>query len=76
MAKKKMAKGFTCFCGENHRFHIYVASHWQDVLVFQCPKCERGFEVLEGVVTDCDTGEKMKEYNPKEGSVSESQNIK
>jgi len=68
MAKKakKMAKGFKCPCGENHRFHIYVAAHWHDELTFQCPKCERGFEILAGDVTDCDTGEMMKKYNPRD----------
>jgi hypothetical protein len=45
---KPLPKGFTCDCGAVHGFPPYVYAHWDEILQFTCPNCERTYEVLHG----------------------------
>jgi len=47
---KRLKKGFTCKCGQYEEFGLYVAAHWDEVLIFTCPSCQRQYKVLRGVV--------------------------
>ena len=62
MTKKKgLPKGFTCVCGEEHKFSGYVYAHWTIELVFTCPKCCAEYWVRGGVATHEEgTGKKVK----------------
>lgn len=44
-------KGFTCKCGEEHVFGVWVAAHWDMELLHTCPKCGRQSKVCQGTVT-------------------------
>lgn len=43
-----LADGFTCKCGEKHKYPAYVYAHWETRLVFTCPKCQRKYTVRQG----------------------------
>lgn len=47
----ELPKGFTCHCGEYHRFSGYVYAHWTTSLNFTCHKCSRDYSCIGGVVT-------------------------
>ena len=49
--KKTLAKGFTCKCGKYHAFSVYVYAHWQETLIYTCPKCGERYEVCEGIAS-------------------------
>ena len=42
-------KGFTCECGMEHEYSLYVFAHWYEALVHTCPNCNRKHEILCGV---------------------------
>jgi hypothetical protein len=42
---EKLPKGFTCECGEFHKFGFYVYAHENDSIIHTCPKCEREHEI-------------------------------
>lgn len=44
----ELAKGFTCQCGEYHRYPVYVYSHWDELLDFTCPKCNAKYQIVRG----------------------------
>lgn len=44
-----MAKGFTCECGRYEEFGGYVAAHWNEELIFTCPKCGKRHSIYKGV---------------------------
>lgn len=46
--KEELAKGFTCDCGEFHRFSPWVHAHWDIELKFVCPLCGRQYAVQRG----------------------------
>lgn len=46
----KLPLGYTCKCGVENRFHIYVYAHWDTQLEHTC-ECGRKNKVLRGVVT-------------------------
>lgn len=59
---QELVKGFRCRCGEYHRFPPYVYAHWNIILTFTCPKCNRKCEILQGQVTySKDTNEESKD---------------
>lgn len=43
------AKGFTCECGTQHDFGMYVMSHWDTVLIHTCAACGAQHSVVRGV---------------------------
>lgn len=48
---EELAKGFTCECGEFHKYPPYVYAHWRIDLKFTCPKCDRVYDIYAGVAT-------------------------
>lgn len=50
MTKSTKPKGFTCKgCGTEHVFPLYVYAHWNESLLFTCPKCSLQYNVRAGV---------------------------
>lgn len=47
-AKKSLAKGFKCECGEWHDFVVYVYAHWDDTLYHKCLDCGRQHSIMGG----------------------------
>lgn len=47
-ASEALPKGFTCVCGEYHKFPVYVFAHWQERLIYTCKKCGACYGVLGG----------------------------
>lgn len=48
---EELVKGFTCKCGEFHKYTGYVYAHWRHELVFTCPTCDREYDIFEGEAT-------------------------
>jgi hypothetical protein len=51
MADTELIEGYTCTCGEHHKYPAYVFSHYYEVLVHTCEKCGAKHEILEGEAT-------------------------
>ncbi len=49
--KEERSNGFTCKCGEYHKYPAYVHAHWNLRLNFTCPECDRKFKVFQGKVS-------------------------
>lgn len=47
-AQEELPKGFTCECGVEYRFPLYVYAHWRTALDFTCPECKRSYTVITG----------------------------
>ena len=45
-----LPEGYTCVCGEIHKFPTYVYAHWDDPLIHNCPKCGKPNEIVDGEV--------------------------
>jgi hypothetical protein len=43
--------GFTCGCGEYHKYSVYVYSHYDIELIFTCPKCGNKYSIISGIAT-------------------------
>lgn len=50
-ARDELAQGFTCTCGEEHRFTSYVYAHWREALHVTCEKCKTVWHVYAGVAS-------------------------
>lgn len=48
MSASDTPKGFTCECGKEHEFSLYVYSHWDIQLVHSCEACGREHTILRG----------------------------
>ena len=44
-----LPKGFTCDCGREHKFPLYVYAHWNILLTMTCESCSRTYEIQNGV---------------------------
>jgi len=44
-----LPSGFTCECGEFHKYPAYVYAHWRDLLAFTCQSCQRQCAIVMGV---------------------------
>jgi transcription elongation factor Elf1 len=52
-------KGFTCKpCGTYHKYPSYVYAHWDMTLTHTCPKCGAKHEIVSGVATLTEKGDK------------------
>jgi len=47
--KGELPKGFTCSCGEYHRYTEYVYAHWREALHVTCEACKTVWHVYAGV---------------------------
>lgn len=48
---EKMAKVFVCECGTYHKFVMYVAAHWRDILRHTCENCGAVHTIQMGYAT-------------------------
>lgn len=55
-----LAKGFTCECGQFHRYGSYVYAHWRERLVHTCEQCGAKHNILLGVPHLTKKGSKQK----------------
>jgi len=46
--------GFTCICGREEKFPMYVYAHWYEHLTFICPDCQKAWLMCAGVVSERD----------------------
>jgi RNase P subunit RPR2 len=46
--KKELPEGYTCKCGEFHKYPAYVYAHWRDLLTHTCEKCGAKHDILMG----------------------------
>jgi len=49
VSEAKLAEGFTCECGEYHKYPAYVFAHWRTPLTHSCDKCQRQHTVIMGM---------------------------
>lgn len=47
MPKRNLPKGFTCTCGVEHTFPLYVFAHWDEPLIHTCD-CGAKHTILQG----------------------------
>lgn len=49
--QKTELDGVSCECGQFTAYTAYVAAHWNERLVFTCPKCTAKYDVIQGQAT-------------------------
>ena len=49
MFTSELPKGYTCLCGAEHAFHVWVFSHWDIPLTHTCEKCGSINTIQRGV---------------------------
>jgi predicted nucleic acid-binding Zn-ribbon protein len=47
-----MKKGYTCKCGHQHRFTLWVFAHYDETLIHFCPDCGRENTFKKGKVIE------------------------
>lgn len=40
--------GYTCICGEVHKYPAYVFAHWDEELIHTCEKCGTKHDIYQG----------------------------
>jgi len=50
-AKMSLPQGYTCKCGAEHDFPLYVFAHWRDELTHTCSECGSRYSIFEGRAT-------------------------
>lgn len=50
----ELSKGFTCTCGEYHKFPGYVYAHWHEYLFFHCSNCLKRWSLCRGIVEEAE----------------------
>lgn len=60
-AMRDSNKGFTCECGKEHAFGLYVAAHWNERMEHTC-ECGRHHEVFRGYVKLLQSGKKKAKH--------------
>jgi len=43
-------KEVNCICGETTPFSSWVFAHWDNIIEFDCPKCDKRYTILRGDV--------------------------
>ena len=46
-----LPKGYTCACGEYHKYPGYIYAHFREMIDHTCPKCRRVYTILLGHAT-------------------------
>lgn len=59
MSREFQPKGFTCTCGKEQTFPLYVYAKWDIPLVFTCD-CGKKWDLLRGRATPAAPGPKPK----------------
>lgn len=42
---------FKCECGETHVYPAYVYAHWNEEMLFTCPKCKVQYSIIQGIAS-------------------------